>query len=109
VIQLIRTGYITLFCGEKEVQPIHPGRIPLTLNVHNASVKLEDSTYKGAYFYSPDAVNPQCGTVKIAIYSSKSEEPVVKILDGNTAGRIWSDFDAFRRADAEAHSTQAQK
>ena len=98
-----------LFCGEKEVQPIHPGRIPVTVNVHNASVKLEDSTYKGVYFYPPDAVNPQCGTVKIAIYSSKSEEPVVKTLDGNTTTRIWADFDAFRRADTEAHSTQAQK
>jgi S1-C subfamily serine protease len=92
-----------LFCGEKEVQPIHPGRIPLTINVRNASVKLEDSTYKGAYFYPPDAVNPQCATVKIAIYSSKSDEPVVKTLDGNTAARIWADFDAFRRADAKAH------
>jgi len=98
-----------LFCGEKEVQPIHPGRIPLTINVHNASVKLEDSTYKGAYFYPPDAINPQCGTVKIAIYSSKNAEPVVKTLDGSTAARIWADFDAFRRADAEAHSAQAQK
>jgi S1-C subfamily serine protease len=98
-----------LLCGEKEVQPIHPGRIPLTFNVRNASVRLEDSTYKGAYFYPPDAVNPQCGTVKIAIYSSKSDEPVIKTLDGNTTTRIWADFDAFRRADAEAHSTQAQK
>ena len=98
-----------LFCGEKEVQPIHPGRIPLTVNVRNASVKLEDSTYKGLYFYPPDAVNPHCGTVKIAIYSSKKEEPVIKILDGSTADRIWADFDAFRRADADAHSTQAQK
>jgi S1-C subfamily serine protease len=98
-----------LFCGEKEVQPILPGRIPLTVNVRNASVKLEDSTYKGAYFYPPDSVNPQCGTVKIAIYSSKSEEPVIKTFDGNTTSRIWADFDAFRRVDAEAHSTQAQK
>jgi hypothetical protein len=98
-----------LFCGEKEVQPIHPGRIPLTVNVRNASAKLEDSTYKAAYFYPPDAVSPQCGTVKIAIYSSKSGEPVIQTLDGNTVARIWADFDAFRRADAEAHSTQAQK
>jgi hypothetical protein len=98
-----------LFCGEKEIQPIHPGRIPLTVNVRNASVKLEDSTYKGAYFYPPDAVNPHCGTVKIAIYSSKKEEPAIKVLDGPTANRIWADFDAFRRADVEAHSTQAQK
>ena len=98
-----------LFCGEKEVEPIHPGRIPLTVNVRNASVKLEDSTYKGAYFYPPDAVNPQCGTVKIAIYSSKTEVPVVKVFDANTTGRIWADFDAFRRAELELHSTKAQR
>lgn len=98
-----------LFCGEKEVQPIHPGRIPLTVNVHNASVKLEDSTYKGAYFYPPDAINPQCGTVKLAIYSSKGDEPVFKTLDDKTTSRIWSDFDAFRRADGESHSTHAHR
>src|SRR5258706_7645822 len=98
-----------LFCGEKEIQPIHPGRMPLTVNVRNASVKLEDSTYKGLYFYPPDAVNPHCGTVKIAIYSSKKEEPVIKILDGSTANRIWADSDAFGLAAAEAHSTPAQK
>ena len=98
-----------LFCGEKEVQPIHPGRIPLTVDVRNASVKLEDSTYKGAYLYPPDAINPQCGAVKIAIYSSKSTEPVIKNLDGNTTSRVWADFDAFRRADVEANSTQVQK
>lgn len=98
-----------LFCGENEVQPIHPGRIPVTVNLRNASVKLEDSTYKGAYFYPPDAINPQCGTVKIAIYSSKGEEPVVKTLDDKTTSRIWSDFDAFRHADGEAHPAHAQK
>src|SRR6266851_419750 len=98
-----------LFCGEKEVQPIHPGRIPVTVNVHNASVKLEDSTYKGVFLCPAEAVNAQCGTSKIGSYSSKSEEPVVKTLDGNTTTRIWADFDAFRRADVEAHSTQARK
>src|SRR5882762_1839920 len=88
-----------LFCGEKEIQPIFPGRIPLTVNVRNSSVKMEDSSYKGAYLYPPDAVNPSCKSVKIEIYSSKSPEPTVKILDANTADRIWADFDAFRRVD----------
>jgi hypothetical protein len=54
-------------------------------------------------------VNPQCGTVKLAIYSSKSEVPVIKVFEGNTTSRVWADFDAFRRADTEAHSTQARK
>lgn len=98
-----------LFCGEKEVQPIHPGRIPITVNVRNSSVKMEDATYRGAYLYPPDAVNPDCGTVKLAIYSSKSEEPVIKELDGNTMDRIWADFDAFRRAEAETQPAKGKK
>lgn len=98
-----------LFCGDKEVQPIHPGRIPITVNVRNASVKMEDSTYRGAYLYPPDAVNPDCGTVKLAIYSSKSEEPLIKALDGNTVDRIWADFDAFRRAEEMAQPAKGRK
>ncbi len=98
-----------LFCGDKEVQPIHPGRIPITVNLRNSSVKMEDSTYKGAYLYPPDAVNPDCGTVKLAIYSSKNEEPLIRALDGNTVDRIWADFDAFRRAEAEAQPAKSRK
>ncbi len=98
-----------LFCGDKEVQPILPGRMPITVNVRNSSVRMEDSSYRGVYLYSPDAVNPDCGLVKIAIYSSKNDEPVIKQLDGNTVDRIWADFNAFRQAEAEAHPGAKKK
>jgi S1-C subfamily serine protease len=88
-----------LFCGTKEVQPIHPGRVPVTVSVQNRVVKMEDSTYKGVYMFGPDAVSPDCGEVKLQIYSSKGDEPVIKILDEKSVQRIWADFDAFRRAD----------
>jgi len=91
-----------LFCGSKEVQPIHPGRVPVTVSVRNQAVKMDDSTYKGAYLFPPDAVNPECGVVKLAIFSSKSEEPVIKTLDEKSIQHIWADFDAFRRADVSA-------
>ena len=90
-----------LFCGSKEVEPIFPGRVPVTVSVRNPGVKMDDSTYKGAYLFSPDAVNPECGVVKLAIYSSKSEEPVIKTLDEKSVQHIWADFDAFRRAEQE--------
>ncbi len=93
---------MTLLCGSKEVEPILPGRVPVTVSVRNQAVKMDDSTYKGAYLFSPDAVNPDCGVVKLAIYSSKSEEPVIKTLDEKSVQHIWADFEAFRRAEQEA-------
>jgi S1-C subfamily serine protease len=89
-----------LFCGNKEVLPIHPGRIPVTISVQNRLVKMDDSTYKGVYLYSPDAVNPDCGQVKLEIYSSKGGDPTVKTFDERTVQHVWADFDAFRRAQA---------
>ena len=93
---------LKLFCGGKEVEPILPGRVPVTVSVRNPGVKMDDSTYKGAYLFPPDAVNPECGVVKLAIYSSKSEEPVIKTLDEKSVQHIWADFDAFRRAQESA-------
>src|SRR6267143_889493 len=89
-----------LFCGDKEVLPIHPGRIPVTVSVQNRVVKMDDSTYKGVYVYSPDAVKPDCGQVKLEVYSSKGGEPTIKTFDDKTVQHIWADFDAFRRAQA---------
>ena len=91
-----------LFCGTKEVEPILPGRVPVTVSVRNQAVKMDDSTYKGAYLFPPDAVNPECGVVKLAIYSSKNAEPVIKTLDEKSVQHIWADFDAFRKADEES-------
>lgn len=87
-----------LFCGGKEVEPIHPGRVPLTVSIENRAVKMQDSTYKGIYAYGPEAVSPECGEVKLEIFSSKNSAPVTKILDDKSVQHIWADFDAFRRA-----------
>jgi S1-C subfamily serine protease len=93
-----------LFCGGKEIAPIDPGRVPVTVSEESRAVKMEDSTYKGAYTYNPDAVSPICGEVKLEIYSSKSAEPVIKVLDEKSVQRIWADFDAFRRADEQVRA-----
>jgi Trypsin-like peptidase domain len=90
-----------LFCGEKEVQPIHPGRVPVSISVHNRAVKMEDATFKGIYLYPPDAINPQCGQAKLVIYSTKGDEPIIKVFDEKTVQAVWEDFDAFRRAAEE--------
>src|SRR5438874_602439 len=91
-----------LFCAAKEVDPIHPARVPVTVSVQTRLVKMDDSTYKGIYLYSPDAVKPGCGQVKLEIYSSKGGDPTVKAFDEKTVQHVWADFDAFRRAQATA-------
>ena len=94
-----------LFCGDKEILPIHPGRVPVTVSVRNRALKMEDFTYKGVYMYPPDGVNPGCGQVKLEIYSSKGGDATVKTFDEKTVQHIWADFDAFRRA--QVAGTQA--
>jgi len=89
-----------LFCGNKEVLPIHPGKVPVTVSIQNRLVKMDDSTYKGIYVYSPDAVNPNCGQIKLEIYSSKGAEPTVRAFDEKTVQHVWADFDAFRKTQA---------
>ncbi|HET8925195.1 MAG TPA: S1C family serine protease [Candidatus Acidoferrum sp.] len=98
-----------LFCGGHEVQPVHPGRVPLTVSVRNRLVRMEDSTYKGVYLYAPEAVSPQCGEVKLMIYSSKGEEPETKVLDEKSVQHIWADFDAFRRVQQTANASNTQE
>lgn len=96
---------LKLFCGSKEVEPIHPGRVPLTVSIQNRAIKMEDSTYKGVYAYGPEAVNPSCSEVRLEIYSSKGSGPVTKILDEKSVQHIWADFDPFRRAEGQVSAS----
>ncbi len=77
----------------------------MTVSVRDRAVKMEDSTYKGVYMYSPDAVNPDCAQVKLEIYSAKGGDPTVKTFEEKTVQHVWADFDAFRRT--QAVGTQA--
>jgi hypothetical protein len=88
-----------LMCGEKEIAPIHPGKVPATFALRNAGVNFTDAAAFGDYTYPPDAISPNCGQERLEIYPSKnSTEPVVKILEPNTVERVWTDFEAFRLA-----------
>ena len=52
-----------LMCGDKEVQPILPGKAERVLNVSNAAVRVTDATFDGFYEYRFDAIRPDCGKV----------------------------------------------
>lgn len=87
-----------LLCGETEIEPILPGRFPLTLNTQSGAVRVDDSSFVGHYTYPPDAIAPTCKQVSVEVYLSKEpDKPLVKVLDPNAVTQIWADFDPFRK------------
>lgn len=82
-----------LFCGEKEVAPIHPGKVYRLTNERSYFIKSNDATYAGAYSYPADAINESCGVVRLELFSEKHPDKAErKTLDKKTVERIISDF-----------------
>jgi len=85
-----------LFCGGKEVEPIHPGKAATVVNAHNAFVSVTDATYVGIYTYPADALQPSCGEVALELYSEKDPNKASrKVLDSKAVERIWADFQPY--------------
>ena len=88
-----------LFCGEKEVAPIHPAKIYRLTNESNYFVRSNDATYEGYYSYPADAINESCGVVRLELFSEKQpDQPEKKVLDKKTVDRIIGDFQPYFRA-----------
>lgn len=82
-----------LLCGEREVEPIQPGKAATVLNTNSAFVKVTDATYVGIYSYSPDAISTACGKVALELYSEREpEKAVTKELDRASIERVSDDF-----------------
>lgn len=88
-----------LKCGDKEVEPIEPGKIAYVVDVHNHFVHATDATYEGFYTYPPDSIAPSCGKVTLEMYSErKPESAEIKVLDEKTVTKVWEDFGPYRDA-----------
>ncbi len=94
-----------LLCGGKEIEPLWPRRAT-TGNYGNAYAVVEDSTYRGDYFYAYDSISPECGQVTLEITSAKDPAPLVKVIDAKLVGRFWEDFEAYRKVHT---NTSAQR
>ena len=80
-----------VLCGEREIQPIHPGKIAHVTNSH--------ATYEGLYSYAADAISPACGQVRIEVYAEKNQEkPTVKVLDNKLVERIAEDLAPYLKS-----------
>jgi S1-C subfamily serine protease len=88
-----------LFCGDKEVEPIQPGKAATVVNVHGSFLNIDDATYVGIYSYPPDAISPACGKVKLQIFSEKDPgKSESRDLDQRSVDRVWNDFRPYLAA-----------
>jgi len=61
---------------------------------------MDDSTYKGVYVYSPDAVETGLRSGEVGSLFLEGRRAYDKDFDDKTVQHVWADFDAFRRAQA---------
>jgi hypothetical protein len=77
-------------CGDAEVTPIHPFKLEQRLSE-------SDAVYEGLYVFDPGALGPQCGPVKLVLYSEKEpEKGDTRLVDPKVLEQIWQDFAPYR-------------
>lgn len=82
-----------LFCGSREVQPIHPSKIAHVIDLNNQFVNATDASYEGLYVYPHDAINEKCGEVKLQLFTEKEPNKArEKILKASTIVKVTDDF-----------------
>jgi hypothetical protein len=85
-----------LFCGDKEVEPIQPSKIAHLVNEKGYLINLKDATYEGIYTYPADAINEQCGAVRIEIFSAeKPNEPQIEKVKPKYVTQLTLDFKPY--------------
>jgi S1-C subfamily serine protease len=88
----VKSGFSRLraFCGDAEVTPIHPFKLERRLSE-------KEVIYEGLYVFDPDALGPQCGSVKLALYSEKEPDKAdTRVVEPAVIQQIWQDFEPYR-------------
>jgi S1-C subfamily serine protease len=93
-IKHFKSGFSRMraFCGAAEVTPIHPLKL-------EQRVSDSDAIYEGLYVFDPGALGPECGTVKLVLYSDKEpEKGDTRVVDPKVLQEIWRLFAPYREA-----------
>ena len=70
--------------------PIHPFTLEQRLTE-------TDAIREGLYVFEPQAIGPQCASVKLVLYSEKEpQKPEARAVDPRVIERIWQDFAPYR-------------
>ncbi len=88
---------LRLLCGDKEVEPILPGKFTIGTG-GNRYAQIDQNAFYGNYVYPPDAISPSCSKMTIEVYSSaEANTPLVKVLEPSQVNRVWQDFEPYRK------------
>ena len=78
-----------VFCGEMEVTPIHPFMV-------EQRISETEALYEGLYVFDPAALGPQCGTVKLTVYTeNEPDKGDTRVVDPKVLQQIARDFAAL--------------
>jgi S1-C subfamily serine protease len=91
-IKHVRSGFSRMraFCGSAEVTPIHPFKL-------EQRISDSEAIYEGLYVFDLAAFGPQCGTVKLTLYSEKEpEKGDTRVVDPKLIQQVWRDFAPYR-------------
>lgn len=79
-----------VFCGDREVIPIHPFRI-------ESRISDTETISEGLYVFASDALAPACAGVKLVLYSQKQPDKAdTRVVDSRMVQRIWDDSAPYR-------------
>jgi S1-C subfamily serine protease len=85
-----------LLCGDKEIQPLMPGKAERVLSINNQVLRVTDATFDGLYEYPADAISADCGKVTLEIYSEKDpNRPKTQVLEAKTVQAVVRDFEPY--------------
>jgi hypothetical protein len=98
-----------LMCGNAEIEPLLPGRVRRQFQLQNQVFDVNDATFDGLYFYPFDAIRPDCGKVKLELFSEKNpDKSETKELSMKSIEAIYNDFASYREERAKgSESTTA--
>jgi hypothetical protein len=75
-----------VFCGDTEVTPIHPFMV-------EQRISETEAIYEGLYVFDRAALGPQCGTVKLTVYSeNEPDKGDTRVVDPKVLQQITRDF-----------------
>jgi S1-C subfamily serine protease len=97
-IKRVKVGFssLRLSCGDSEMLPIHPFRIEHRMNEGGF-------IDEGLYVFDPATFGPQCGTVKLTLFSEKApDKGDTHPIDAKIVQQVWDDFAPYRAAAAQA-------
>jgi len=90
----MKAGFVgmRLYCGDGEVTPIHPFRI-------ERRVGEREFVYEGLYVFDPDAMSPECKTVRLTLFSQKDPaKGETRAVDPKIIQQVRDDFAPYRAA-----------